>query len=61
MPGNVFRTKREIAISAPVFPAETAALATPSLTRSAITRIEESFFVRRALAIASCISTTSLA
>jgi hypothetical protein len=29
MPGRVFRTKREIAISAPVLPADTAAWASP--------------------------------
>ena len=33
MPGSVFSTKREIAISAPVLPALTQACASPSLTR----------------------------
>ncbi len=61
MPGSVFSTKREIAISAPVFPAETQACATSSFTRLIATRIEESFFLRSASAGGSCISTTSLA
>ena len=61
MPGSVFSTKREIAISAPVFPAETQACATSSFTRLIATRIDESFFLRSASAGGSCISTTSLA
>ena len=61
MPGSVFSTKREIAISAPVLPAETHACATSSLTRLIATRIDESFFLRNASAGGSCISTTSLA
>ena len=61
MPGSVLSTKREIAISAPVLPADMQACATPSLTRLTATRIDESFFPRSALAGASCISTTSLA
>ncbi len=61
MPGRVFRTKREMAISAPVLPAETAAWAQPSFTRSMARRIDESFFTRRAMASGSCMSTTSLA
>ena len=43
MPGSVFSTKREIAISAPVLPALTQACASPLFTRSTATRIEESF------------------
>ena len=61
MPGSVFSTKREIAISAPVLPAEMQACATSSLTRLIATRIDESFFFRSASAGGSCISTTSLA
>ena len=58
-PGSVFRTKREIAIRAPVLPAETQASARPSFTRLIATRIDESFFRRSASAGGSCISTTS--
>ena len=61
MPGSVFSTKREIAISAPVLPADTQACAVPSLTRLMATRIDESFFLRSASAGGSCISTTSVA
>ena len=43
IPGNVLSTKREIAMSAPVFPALTQACASPVLTRSMATRIDESF------------------
>ena len=60
MPGSVFSTKREIAIRAPVLPAETQAWALPSLTRLMATRIDESFLLRSATTGASCISTTSL-
>src|SRR5258706_8820317 len=60
MPGRVLSTKREIAISAPVLPADTQACATPSFTRSTATRIDESFLRRRASAGGSCISTTSV-
>ena len=58
-PGSVFSTNREIAISAPVLPAETQASARPSLTRLIATRIDESFLRRSASAGGSCISTTS--
>ena len=61
MPGSVFSTKRAIAISAPVLPAETQACAAPSLTRLIATRIDESFFLRSASAGGSSIATTSLA
>ncbi len=61
MPGSVFSTKRAIAISAPVLPADTQACAVPSLTRLIATRIDESFFLRSASAGGSSISTTSLA
>jgi hypothetical protein len=61
MPGRVLRTKRAVAISAPVFPAETQASASPDLTRSIATRIEESFLPRNAEAGGSSIATTSLA
>ena len=59
MPGSVFSTKREIAISAPVLPADTHACAVPSLTRLIATRIDESFFLRSASAGGSSMSTTS--
>ena len=36
MPGKVFRTKRDIAIRAPVLPAEMAAAALPSLTAAIV-------------------------
>ena len=59
MPGSVFSTKREVAISAPVLPAETQALASPDLTRLIATRIDESFLLRMASAGDSSIPTTS--
>ena len=43
MPGMVLRTKRAVAMSAPVLPAETAACALPSLTWLMAMRMEESF------------------
>ena len=58
-PAEVLRTNLEIAIKAPVLPAETAAWASPDLTRSIATRIEESFLPRIALAGASAMPTTS--
>ena len=61
MPGSILRTKREIAISAPVLPAETQASASPFLTRLIATRIDESFLLRKATAGDSSIPTTSLA
>jgi hypothetical protein len=61
MLGSVFSTKRDTAISAPVLPAETPASASPRLTRSAVTRIDESFLVRNATGSGSSIFTTSLA
>ena len=61
MPGNVFSTKRAMAISAPVLPADTQACAVPSLTRLMATRIDESFFLRSASAGGSSIATTSVA
>ncbi len=61
MPGSVLSTKRAMAISAPVLPAETQACADPSLTRLIATRIDESFFLRSASAGGSSIATTSLA
>ena len=61
MPGSVFSTKRAMAMSAPVLPADTQACAVPSLTRLTATRIDESFFLRSASAGGSSIVTTSLA
>ena len=61
MPGRVFSTNLAIAISAPVFPAETQACAAPALTRLIATRIDESFLRRSASAGGSSMSTTSLA
>ena len=58
IPGSVFSTKREIAISAPVLPADTAAHASSALTRSTATRIEESFLLRIAMAGGSSMVTT---
>src|SRR6218665_675660 len=46
---------------APVLPAETAAEAAPSLTCCIATRIEESFFLRKATSTESSIATTSVA
>jgi len=56
-PGSIFNTKRAVAIKAPVLPALTHAPATPSFTRLIATRIEESFFLRKATAGSSPIST----
>ena len=42
MPGMVLRTKRAVAIRAPVLPADTAACALPSLTWLMAMRMEES-------------------
>src|SRR5439155_737342 len=61
MPGSILRTKRDTAISAPVLPALTQACASPFLTSSTATRIDESFLLRSARAGDSSISTTSLA
>jgi hypothetical protein len=59
IPGIIFMTNLEIAISAPVLPAETQASASPFLTRFTATRIDESFLLRKAREGDSCISTTS--
>jgi hypothetical protein len=48
--GSVFSTKRAMAMSAPVLPADTHACASPSLTRFTAMRIDESFFLRKASA-----------
>ncbi len=48
MPGRVFSTKRAVAMSAPVLPALTQACASPRLTRSMATRMDESFLLRSA-------------
>ena len=61
MPCSVLRTKREIAMRAPVLPAEIAAWASPLFTKSTATRMDESFLPRNALATASSMPTTSLA
>ena len=61
IPGSVFKTNREVAIKAPVFPALTQAWAVPFLTRFIATRMEESFLPRKASDGDSSISTTSLA
>jgi hypothetical protein len=61
IPGSVFSTNRDIAISAPVLPADTQACAVSSFTRLIATRIDESFFRRNASAGGSSISTTSVA
>ena len=61
MPGSVFSTNREVAISAPVLPALTQAWASPLLTRLRATRIEEFFLPRNAMAGDSSMLTTSLA
>ena len=60
-PGRVLSTKRLTAIRAPVLPALTAAWARPSLTILMATRMEESFFWRRATATESSMATSSLA
>ena len=54
-----FRTNLAVAISAPVFPAETAACARPSLTKLIDTRIDESFLFFSASCGDSSIPTTS--
>ena len=59
MPGSILRTNLAVAINAPVLPALTQASASPSLTRSIATRIDESFFFRSASVGASDIPTTS--
>ena len=59
VPGKVLSTKREMAIKAPVLPAETTACAEPSLTRSIATRMDESFFARIATTGDSSMATTS--
>ena len=61
MPGMVFSTKRAVAISAPVLPADTAACAKPSLTWLTAPRIEESFLFFKADCGCSSISTTCVA
>ena len=61
IPSSVFRTKRAIAISAPVLPALTQTSALPSLTRLIATRIDEFRLPRSATITGSCISTTSSA
>ena len=61
MPSKVLSTYREMAIKAPVLPADTAAWAWPDLTSSTLTRMEESFLRRKATSSGSCISTTSKA
>ena len=61
MPSIVFSTKRPVAISAPVLPALTQASASPAFTRSIATRIEESFFLRRASCGFSSMATTCVA
>ena len=48
MPGRVLSTKREIAISAPVLPAETATSASPFFTHSMARHIEV-FWPRRTI------------
>src|SRR3972149_861836 len=53
------RTTSVMAMTAPVFPALTTASASPLRTRSTATRMEESFFFRRAVEGDSPISTTS--
>ena len=58
MPGKVFSTKRAVAISAPVLPALTQALASPDLTKLMATRMDESFLFFRALWGDSSINTT---
>ena len=61
MPGSVFSTNREIAISAPVLPALTQAWAAPDFTRLTATRMDESFLKRKACAGGSSMPTTSVA
>ena len=55
--GSILRTKRAVAIRAPVLPALTQAWASPLLTRSMATRMDESFLPRRALEGDSSIAT----
>ena len=59
--GRVLSTKRAVAISAPVLPAETAAWALPSFTCWMATRMDECFLFFRAYCGASSMPTTSLA
>ena len=61
MPGRVLSTKRAVAISAPVLPADTAACASPAFTCSMATRMDESFLFFSADCGASSISTTCVA
>ena len=61
MPGTMPSTKRAVASSAPVLPAEMQAAASPRLTRLMATRIEESFLRRTASCGRSSMPTTSLA
>ena len=61
MPGSVLRTKREMAIRAPVFPALTQASASPALTCSMAMRMEEFRRLRRACTGLSSMRMTSLA
>ena len=61
MPSSVLRRYRAMAIRAPVLPADTAADAAPSLTCWMATRIEESFFLRKATSTGSSMATTSVA
>src|SRR4026208_1857177 len=51
-------TKNDATMLAPVFPGLTTALASPLLTNSVATQIEESLFFRATVAGDSCISTT---
>src|SRR5260363_63833 len=61
MPASVFSVQREMAINAPVLPADTHACAWPAFTKLSAIRIDESFFLRSAISIGSSIATTSLA
>ena len=58
IPGMVLRTKRAVAIKAPVLPALTQASASLALTLLIATRIEESFLPRNAEAGFSSMPTT---
>ena len=49
IPGNILKTKRAVAIRAPVLPALTQASTTPSFTKLILTRIDESFLFFNAL------------
>src|SRR5262245_5461999 len=61
IPGSVRSTKCAVAMRAPVSPALTAASASPLLTRSMATRIDESFLRLTAVAGDSSMATTSAA